>query len=91
MFIGLLTSIVNASNNTKCVSLNNQQCMIQPTPIYLHSNGYSQDLRYYPFAVDLDRYVGSCNTLNDLSNRVCVADLNRRFKSRCFQYEYMNK
>ena len=42
MFIGLLTSIVNASNNTKCVSLNNQQCMIQPTPIYFHSNGYSK-------------------------------------------------
>ena len=30
IFIGLLTSIVNASNHTKCVSLNNQQCIIQP-------------------------------------------------------------
>ena len=29
-------------------------------------------LRYYPFAVKLDRYVGSCNTLNDLSNKVCA-------------------
>ena len=28
MIIGLLTSVVNASNQTKCVSLNNQQCMI---------------------------------------------------------------
>ena len=27
MFIGLLTSIINASNHTKCASLNNQQCM----------------------------------------------------------------
>ena len=27
MFMGLLTIIVNASNHTKCVSLNNQQCM----------------------------------------------------------------
>ena len=31
MFIGLLTSVVNASNHAKCVSLNNQQCMIQTT------------------------------------------------------------
>ena len=29
-------------------------------------------LRYYPFGVKLDRYVGSCNTLNDLSNKVCA-------------------
>ena len=30
MFLGLLMSIVNASNHTKCVSLSNQKCMIQP-------------------------------------------------------------
>ena len=29
---------------------------------------------YYPFAVKLDRCVGSCNTLNDLSNKVCVSN-----------------
>ena len=28
MFSGLLTSTVNASNHTKYVSINNQQCMI---------------------------------------------------------------
>ena len=27
---------------------------------------------YYPFAIKLDRCVGSCNTINDLSNKVCV-------------------
>ena len=27
---------------------------------------------YYLFAVKSDRSVGSCNTLNDLSNKVCV-------------------
>ena len=29
-------------------------------------------LHYYPFVVNLDRYVGDCNTLNDLSSKVCV-------------------
>ena len=47
MFIGLLNSVVNASNHTKCVSLNNQQCMIQPTLINLHPNEYTQGLHYY--------------------------------------------
>ena len=72
MFIVLLTSIVNASNHTKCVSLSNQKCEIQPTLINLHPNEYSQEFHYYPFAVKLDRCAESCNTLSDLSNKVCV-------------------
>ena len=39
---------------------------------YLHPNGYSQELHYYPFTIKLDRCVGSCNILHDLSNKVCV-------------------
>ena len=38
MFLGLLISIVNASNHTKCDSLSNQKCMTQPTLINLHGN-----------------------------------------------------
>ena len=72
MFVVLLTTIVNASNHTKCVSLINQKCKIQLTLINLHSNEYSQEFQYYPFAVKLDRCAGSCSTVNDLSNKVCV-------------------
>ena len=39
--------------------------------INLHSNKYIQGLHYYSFAVNLDRCVGSCNTLNDLPEKVC--------------------
>ena len=85
MFLVLLTSlvnasrIVNASSHTTCVSLSNQKCEIQPSLINLHPNEYSQELNYYPFPVKLDRCVGSCYTLNDLSNKVApnkTADLN---------------
>ena len=48
--------------------------MIQPTLINLHPNEYSQESQYYPFAVKLDRCVGSCNTLNYLSDKVCIPD-----------------
>ena len=44
-----------------------QQCTTQPTLINLHPNEYTQGLRYYSFAVNLDR----C-TVNDLSNTICV-------------------
>ena len=82
MFVVLLSNIVNASNHTKCVSLTNQKCMIQLTLINLHPNEYSQEFHCYPFLVKLDRCTGSCNTLNDLSNKECflnkTKDLNLR-------------
>ena len=71
MFIRLLNSILSASNNTKCMSLSNQECMTKPTLINLHPSGYSRESYYSPFSVNLDRCVGSCNTLNDLPNKVC--------------------
>ena len=68
-----LTSLVHSTSHTKCVSLSNQKCEIQPNLINLHPNEYSQDLHYCPFAVKLNKCVGSCNTLNDLSIKVCVS------------------
>ena len=72
IFIGLLTDIVSAWNQTKCVSLSNQKFMTQPTLINLNPNEYSQELLYYSFEVNLDRCIGSYNTLNDLSSKVCI-------------------
>ena len=37
---GFLASIVNNPGHTKCLSLTNQQCMIQLTLINLHPNEY---------------------------------------------------
>ena len=38
IFIGLLTSIVNVSNHTVCVSLSNQKCTNRATFIKLDPN-----------------------------------------------------
>ena len=72
VFIRLLTGLVNGFFHTKCVSLSNQKFINQPILIKLHPNEYNQAFHYYPLAVKLDRCVGSCNTLNDLSNEICV-------------------
>ena len=69
---GSLASIVNTPHHIKCISLNNQQRMTQPTLIYLPPNEYIEGLRYYLFTGNLDRCMESCNTHNDLSNNVCV-------------------
>ena len=52
--------------------LSNQKCKTQPALINLHPSEYRQEFHYYPFSVKLDRCVGSCNTLNDLCNKVCL-------------------
>ena len=49
IFIGIFTSIVDASNHTKWASLGNQKCKIQPNLINLHSNEYTKRLHYYQF------------------------------------------
>ena len=72
MFIGLLTSIVNASKRKKCASLSNKKCTTQLTLINIRPNEYTQGLCYYVFVINLDKYVRSCNTLNDLSKNVYV-------------------
>ena len=46
--------------------------MTQPIFIILHCYEYTQGLCYFPFEINLDRRTGSCNTVNDLSNKVCV-------------------
>ena len=83
MFIALLTSLVNVSNHTKCVSVSNQKCMIQAILTNLHPNDHSQEFHYYPISVKLDRCVGNCNTVIDLSIKVCIPnkteDLNLSF------------
>ena len=52
MFIALLTSVVNATNHTKHLSLSDQKCTNQRTLVNLHPNECIQGLHYYPFAVN---------------------------------------
>ena len=41
MVIRLLTGLVNRSNHTKCISLSNMKCMVQPALINFHPNEYN--------------------------------------------------
>ena len=84
IFTALLTGLVNGSNHAKWGLLGIQKCMIRPTLINLHPNEYSQKLHCYPFAVKLDRCVRTCNTLNVLSNKVCVPNKTEVLSLRVF-------
>ena len=67
MFIVLSTGIIGACNHGMIVSISNEKGMTQPCFINLHPKEYSQEFHYYPFAIELERSVESCNIFNDLS------------------------
>ena len=63
-----------ASSLLTCKSWNNQQCMDIPTHIDLNPDEYNQGLPYDLFMVNLDKCTRSCNTLDDLSSKICVSN-----------------
>ena len=67
-----LANIVNTLGHEKFLSLNNQECIAKPTLINLRPIEYIEGLHYYVFAVNLDRFMRRFNTVNDLSNKVCL-------------------
>ena len=52
--------------------------------INLNPDEYNQESRYYPFLVNLDRFNGSYNTLDDPFSKVCVLNKYRRCKFKRF-------
>ena len=63
IFIVLLS--FSSSLATKCLSFNDEPCMVRPTLIDLNPVA----LKYYPLMISLDKYSESCNVL---SPKICV-------------------
>ena len=83
-FSGSLARIVNASNHTKCIVLNNQPCKARPTLIKLNPDEYNQGLHYYSFMVNLDRRDVNGNTLDDPSDKKFVPNRTEDVNSSVF-------
>ena len=78
VFIVLLSfSSYLATDQTKCSCLNDEPCMVKPTPIDLNPT----ELRYYPFIINLDKCSGSCNAL---SQKICVAKETKDINAKAF-------
>ena len=61
VFFALLSfSSSLAFDQTKCLFLNDEPCMVRPTLIDLNL----VELKYYPFMISLDQCSGSCNVLS---------------------------
>ena len=55
-------------NSLDCVSMNNQECKIRTEIINLNTN----EPMFYPYSIKINRFKGSCNTINDPYDKICV-------------------
>ena len=58
-------------NALKFVLMNDQECKVRPEIIIINSN----KLPFYLCSVKIDKCSGSCNNINDLYAKLCVADV----------------
>ena len=49
------------SNTVKCVSMNKQECKSKPEMINFNSN----ESLLYPCSIEINKFSGSCNNIND--------------------------
>ena len=70
--IGLTMSLFNIikTKALECVSVINQKCM--PRPKILDVNESVGEALLYPYNVQVNKCSGSCNTLDNLIEKVCV-------------------
>ena len=71
-------------NALKCVSMNNQECKVRTGIININSNNPSTVI-----ILQISKYSGSCNNINDPYPRVCVADVckNMNVKSNLISFK----
>ena len=65
---------------TKYASLNNELCMIKSFLIDLNPVG----LKYYTFMISLDKCSGSCNSVDNLSPKICVPSKTKYLNVKVF-------
>ena len=68
----------------KCVSVVNQKCMVRPK--ILHVNEGVGEALFYPYNVLVNKYSGSCNTLNDPMAEVCVLNILKRVNMKVYNF-----
>ena len=58
--------------------------MRRATLIDLNPHEHNQVLPCYPFIISLDRYDGSCNTIGQISGRMCIPNKTGEIKLKVF-------
>ena len=67
-------------NSLECVLMNNQECKIRQEIININTN----EPVFYPYSITINKFKGSCNTINDPYAKICVPDTIRNVYVKVF-------
>ena len=76
MFAG---NVLN-ENFLECVSMDNQECKIRSDIINLNTN----EPIFYHYSITINKYKGSCNTINDPYAKLYVPDTIKNINVKVF-------
>ena len=69
--------------NVNCleyVSMINQECKIRSEIINVNTN----EPIFYPYSITMNKYKGSCNTINNPYTKLCVPDTIKNINAKVF-------
>ena len=64
----MMLVLVSTSNSLNCMSLKNQEYIVRKVIL---DNKYMS----FPYKIEIDRSVGSCNNISNPHSKVCIADM----------------
>ena len=64
----LILVLISTANSLKCISLKNQVCKVRKVVV---DNKYMA----FPYKIEIDRCVGSCNNISNPYSKVCIPDI----------------
>ena len=73
----LILVLISTVNSLKCISLKNQECKVRKLIV---DNKYMA----YPYKIKVNRYVGSCNDINNPHSKVRYPDIIKNVTVKMF-------
>ena len=73
-------SSISCVNSLECVSMKNEACKVRLEIVDVSSN----DPRFYPFNIKINKCCGNCNNINDLHARICTLDIVKNLNVKVF-------
>ena len=80
-FIGLtiLSDFTNVSS-LSCISMNNQEFKTRPQVVNVNGD----EPAFFPFSIEASKCSSSCNNINNLYAKICVADIVKNLNVKVF-------
>ena len=73
----LILVLISTINSLKCISLKNQECKVRQVIV---DNKYMA----FPFKIEIDRCVGSCNNISNSDSKMCIPDIVKNVTIKMF-------